>query len=279
MERESVLNFQNWVAAPGQFLLDSTLSSGGPSLFRPGQFFGPKWNSCGHDLALTFPCCHRFLQHLLGAWGQWKDYVHLTLTVMSGLVFVQEYNRRSENTNSLLLFSLWGLWHPAPPCRISSRDGKGSKMKELASGQHLVLHLFRQTPEMPYMWNQLWTSTSEGIRVNSLMFSQGKKKKPNHAGILSSLTAGLCIPLMRFQERWLLGRGSRILFCMQISVLNWRSYSLMMPGQQQQYPAIPFAVIISWPWDLPNWGSTVSINIPFFQDRVFSCIRDNPSEE
>lgn len=192
----------------------------------------------------------------------------------SGLVSVQEYNRCNENTSPLLLFSLWGLWHPAPPCRISSRDGKGSKMKELASGQHLVLRLFRQTPEMPYMWNELQTSASKGIRVNSLMFSQrGEKKeeKKSHAGILSSLTAGLCISLMQFQERWLLGRGSRIPFCMQISVLNWRSYSLMMPGQQQQYLTIPFAVIIRWPWDLPNWGSTVSINIPFSRI-VFSSV-------
>lgn len=123
------------------------------------------------------------------------------------------------------------------------------------------------------MWNELQISTSEGIRFNSLMFPQKKKKKKILAGILSSLTAGLCISLMQFQERRLLGKGGRIPFCMQISVLNWRSYSPMMLGQQQQYLAIPFTVVIRWPWDLPNWSSTVSINIPFSRI-VFSAISE-----
>lgn len=106
------------------------------------------------------------------------------------------------------------------------------------------------------------------------------EKKKKKEAILNLLAAGLFISFLRqFQERWLLGRGSRIPFCMQISVLNWMSYGLMTPGQQQQYLASPFAVIIRWPWDLPNQGSTVTINITFSRIVFSGCTRDNPSEE
>lgn len=130
---------------------------------------------------------------------------------------------------------------------------------------------FRQTPEMYYTWNELQISFSEGIRVNSLMVSIKRKKKRKRS------CAGIFF-FREFQERWLLGRGSRIPFCMQISVLNWRSYGLMMPGQKHHYLASPCAVIIRWPWDLPNQDSTVSINITFSRI-MFSAVPETTLEK
>lgn len=53
----------------------------------------------------------------------------------------------------------------------------------------------------------------------------------------------------------------------------------MMPGQQQQYLTIPFCSDHQMTLRFTQLGQYSFYKYPIFQDRVFICIRDNPSEE
>lgn len=110
LEEENLLHFQKWVPASGQCLLDSTFSSGDPHSLDLNSCLDQSKIAAVMTLLSPFPITTNFFDSQY-FWGQWEDCVHPTMR--SGLLFMQEYSRCSENTNPLLLFSLWGLRHPA----------------------------------------------------------------------------------------------------------------------------------------------------------------------